>query len=204
MQLYHNGSECAAPIPNPIVWKIFLKVSDNYYIMYRNDHGRIRYAPLFIKSIKFINNRCLIKSQTFLNDAPTPEMLETVSDKLKWYRINCGLLQSEVARAMGVNRTTYARYEGNGIQAYPLDKLSKAAELFGIEVSYLFDEYHLFIYRNQGQQIKKLRKALSLTQSMLADILGVDLSTLKRWEQNQLRIPRKHYNQLIKIGDVKF
>lgn len=66
---------------------------------------------------------------------------------------------------MGVDRTTYARYEENVLEAYPLDKLANAAELFHIEITALLDNYNLFLYHGQGQQIKRLRKSLQLTQS---------------------------------------
>ncbi len=56
---------------------------------------------------------------------PNPNRLESVSDKLKWYRIQNGLLQRDVAKVMEVDRTTYSRYEENVLEAYPLDKLQK-------------------------------------------------------------------------------
>ena len=82
---------------------------------------------------------------------PNPNRLESVSDKLKWYRIQNGLLQRDVAKVMEVDRTTYSRYEENVLEAYPLDKLAKAAELFGIDVTALLDDYNLFLYHGQGQ-----------------------------------------------------
>lgn len=121
----------------------------------------------------------------------------TVSDKLKWYRYQNGLLQNEVAKVMGVDRTTYSRYEENVLEAYPLDKLAKAAELFQIDATALLDDYNLFLYHGQGQQIKRLRKSLKLTQSQFAKYIGTSLSTLKTWEQNKARIQKRWYYQII-------
>lgn len=124
----------------------------------------------------------MTKAQKFLFENPNPEKLVTVSDKLKWYRINNGLLQRDMAIAMEVDRTTYSRYEENILKAYPLNKLSKAAKLFKIDVTKLLDDYNLFLYRGQGEQIKRLRESLKLTQSEFAKYIGVPLGTLKKWE----------------------
>ena len=201
-QLYLNGSDNVTGSKSRAfsnVWKIHSKVSDNFYLMYQNNHGNIKYAPLFVQTLRFINNRHLTKSQIFLNENPAPERLETVSDKLKWYRINSGLLQRDVARAIGVDRTTYSRYEENILESYPLDKLSKAAELFKIDVSLLLDDYNTFIYNGQGKQIKGLRMSMKLTQSQFAKYIKTPLGTLKKWEQNKVSIQKKTFEKLSEL-----
>jgi len=157
------------------------------------------YAPLYIHSFLFLNYRHLTKAQAYLHENPTPEALVTVSDKLRWHRFHNGLLQSEVARAIGVDRTTYSRYEENVLEVYPLDKLLKAAELFRIDVTSLLDDYNLFLYNGQGEQIKRLRKAMKLTQSELAKCLDTPLGTLKKWEQNRVSIQKKSFKKLSEL-----
>lgn len=157
---------------------------------------------MYIHTFRFLTNRHLTKAQIFLYENPNPEKLVTVSDKLKWYRINCGYLQRDVAVALEVDRTTYSRYEENVLEAYPLDKLAKAAELFHIDITSLLDDYNLFLYRNQGQQIKRLRKSLKLTQSQFAKYINTPLGTLKKWEQNRVNIQKKTYKKLSKLSTV--
>lgn len=158
------------------------------------------YAPLYIHSFRFFNNRHLSNAQIFLFDNPNPEKLTTVSDKLKWYRYQNGLLQSEVAKIMNIDRTTYSRYEENILEAYPLDKLSKAAEHFNIDITNLLDEYNLFLYQGQGEQIKRLRKSMKLTQSQFAKYINTSLGTLKKWEQNRVSIQKKTYKKLSELS----
>lgn len=167
--------------------------------MYQNKNGRIKYSPLFIQTLRFINNRHLTKSQIYLKNNPAPDNLETVSDKLKWYRVNAGFLQRDVAKIMEVDRTTYSRYEDNILEAYPLEKLSKAAELFKIDVSLLLDDYNAFLYNGQGEKIKGLRKAMKLTQSQFAQNIETPLGTLKKWEQNNAIIPKKAFQKLLQL-----
>lgn len=181
------------------IWKVHKKINENFYILYRFKNDRVIYAPLYIHSFLFLNYKHLTKAQEYLHENPNPEALVTVSDKLKWHRFHNSLLQSEVARAMGVDRTTYSRYEENVLEAYPLDKLSKAAELFGIDIITLLDEYNLFLYQGQGEQIKRLRKAMKLTQSELAKYLDTPLGTLKKWEQNRVSIQKKSFKKLSEL-----
>ena len=66
-----------------------------------------------------MTNRHLRNAQVFLCENPDPQSLDTVSDKLKWYRYQNGLQQSNMAKIMEVDRTTYSRYEENVLKAYP-------------------------------------------------------------------------------------
>lgn len=177
-------------------WRVYQKISECCYMLYRVESGKAAYKTLYIHTFRFLVKRYLTQTQQFLHENPDPYALTTVSDKLKWYRFQNGLLQRDVAKAMGVDRTTYARYEEAVLDAYPLDKLAKAAECFHVDVTALLDAYNLFLYHGQGQQIKRLRKAMKLTQSGLAELLGVSLGTVKRWEQEQIKLSKLTYLSL--------
>lgn len=73
------------------------------------------------------------------------------------------------------------------------------AELFKIDVTALLDEYNLFLYHGQGKQKKKLRKSLKLTQSEFAKNIGIPLGTLKKWEQNRIKINKTSYLKIINM-----
>lgn len=42
----------------------------------------------------------------------------------------------------------------------------------------------------EGKELKKIRKELNLTQTELADILGVKMNTVYRWESGILDVPK--------------
>lgn len=182
----------------PGLWKIYYQVNENFYIMYRFKNNKLIYAPLYIHSFKLVNRS--EQEKAFLCNTPELGELKSVSDKLKWYRCKNGISQSEVADVIGVDRTTYSRYERNILNAYPIDKLSMIAELFKIDVTALLDEYNLFLYHGQGKQIKKLRKSLELTQSEFAKNIGIPLGTLKKWEQNRIKINKTSYLKIINMN----
>lgn len=137
-------------------------------------------------------------AQDFLCVNPDPQALDTVSDKLKWYRYQNGLQQSNMAKIMEVDRTTYSRYEENVLEAYPLDKLKKVAVYFGIDITKLLDEYNLFLYRGQGEQIKGLRKSLGLTQAEFARQFGVSIQKVRNWEEEKVRVNRGTFEKIMK------
>ena len=201
-QHYHNGStESARGNPQAFsdVWRIHSNPLKNFYVMYRSDRNGISFAPLYIHIFCFKIPHHLTRAQTFIHDNPEPDKLDTVSDKLKYYRFQHGLLQKDVADFIGVDRSTYLRYEENILDSYPLDKLSKAAELFKVDVTELLDEYNLFIFNGQGRQIKELRKSMKLTQSEFAKVINSNSGNVKSWEQDKVRIQRNTFDKLLLV-----
>ena len=89
---------------------------------------------------------------------------------------------------LDIDRGTYSRYETDENDYYPIEHMDKLAVIYDIPVAELLDNYNLFLYHNQGKQIRAMRLALGLSQSAYAKILGVPLGTLKNWEQNRVRI----------------
>lgn len=57
-------------------------------------------------------------------------------DKLKLLRTEKGLRQIDVANSIGVDRTTYAKYE-SGASEPNFDMLQKLTKLFGVSTDYL-------------------------------------------------------------------
>ena len=154
-------------------WHPFIRLANHMHIMSCHSLGGIKYAPLYIHRFQLLQPRNLLEAERFNIKYADPSEMATVSDKLRYYRHKKGLQQKEVARKTGIHRATYCAYEQEDRKIpYPLDKLSKIAELFGVEIIALLDEYNLFLYNGQGRHIRDLRQSLGLTKQEFGDLYG--------------------------------
>jgi len=144
--------------------------------------------------------RGLTEAEKFNIRYPNPKKIDNMPDKLRWYRYNKSLHQSQVAEYAGIDRTTYISYENGSVAFYPLDILSRIAELFEIDIKLLLDDYHRFLYDGQGQQVKALRKSMRLTQDEFATVMNVCDTTVRRWEKEYMRVMPDIWKQLCKMS----
>lgn len=78
-------------------------------------------------------------------------------EQLKILRKQKGLYQKDVANFLGVDRTTYVKYE-NGVSEPDNDTLVKLAELFNVSVDYLLGRETNDIYASIGAMpVKKIK-----------------------------------------------
>ena len=118
--------------------------------------------------------------------------LESVADKLQYARLTAGIHQDVLADMIGIDRITLLRYE-NGHRnedSLCVEWLIRIAIACGLDKYFCCNDYHIFLAENPGQQIKQWRKSQKLTQKKLAAMLGVNITTLKRWEYNENKPPR--------------
>lgn len=114
----------------------------------------VRYAQLFIVSFPAAQPRKRLEAETMNLIHPDPLDLRNIPDRLRWYRHQKGLMQKDIARLAGLDRSTYGGYEKIGVQdCYPLDKLTKVAAVLDIPIEVLLADYNAFLYRGQGAQI---------------------------------------------------
>jgi transcriptional regulator with XRE-family HTH domain len=105
-------------------------------------------------------------------------------------------LQKDVADKIGIDRSTYIHYESITHNLYPRDKLKKLANLFGVNIKKLLDDYNLFLYSGQGKQIKALRNRLGLTVSKFAKLYNTTHNTVRNWENNKVIIFKSSWERL--------
>lgn len=158
----------------------------------------IRFGLLLVKSFPLLAPHHLAEASKFNLEYPDPSRITATADKLRWYRYRKALLQRDVADYAGIDRGTYTHYEEAGKDYYPVDKLSKIAKLFGVEITELMDEYNLFLYHDQGKQIRARRDTLGMTIIQYAKYLGVQPGKLRRWENNQVQIFKSTWERYFK------
>lgn len=183
-------------------WRKLVQFSENHFLMCHNDNGIIRYAPLYILSFRLIAPQKLLEAQLFNQHYHSYEDIQNVPDRLRWCRHHMGLMQKEVAQRVGISRARYIEMETGAVDYYPKEIVDKLAELFGIPVADLLDEYNLFLYRGQGKMIQEYRESLGLKKKSFADLIGINPHLLGAWEADRKRMNinswEKHFKYLIK------
>ena len=167
-----------------------------YNINSQSKNGEFIFKPLYAMSLKIEEIPLSQEAIEFLNSNPNPDLLKSTGEKLRWYRYKNNLLQKDIADKIGVYRSTYIHYETNTIDLYPRDKLKKLANLFGVNIKKLLDDYNLFLYNGQGKQIKALRNAMGLTISEFARLYNTNPETVKKWEKDEVIIFKSTWKRL--------
>jgi transcriptional regulator with XRE-family HTH domain len=116
-----------------------------------------------------------------------PDKLETIGDHLLRRRLALKLLQRQVGQQLGVNKASIANWEANRTKP-SLEYMPAIVRFLGYNPA------------PQGtgwaERLVQCRTALGITQKEAAERIGVDASTLARWERNE-REPAGSYTSRV-------
>ncbi|MCL2365315.1 MAG: helix-turn-helix domain-containing protein [Defluviitaleaceae bacterium] len=188
-----HGADVENGVPYKEKWRVFDRISDFLYVMVRNVHDVVSHAPFFVHRFTFLCPHFLGDAEKYNKICADTSTLTTTPEKLRYHRYHKGLLQREVAEAVGIDRTNYSAYEADERDYYPPEVLQRLAGLFGIDVSELLDGYNAFLQDGQAAQLRAYRKSLGLMQSEFAAQYGYNLHQIKAWEQGRIRMLKKHW-----------
>ena len=167
-----------------------------YFEPFINDIGKLKYIAVI--SFKLPERYFTKEQKIFMTENHAPDKLTEPHEKVKWYRLDHSLKQTDISGCIGTSKDTYMRYEqGKDITLSPT-QYDKLASLFNVPVDCLLDEYNKFLYLGQGAQIKEFRKSHKITQAELARRLSIQTQRLKRWEQGKNRMSKKWWEKLFK------
>ncbi|PIU56435.1 MAG: transcriptional regulator [Chloroflexi bacterium CG07_land_8_20_14_0_80_45_17] len=124
-----------------------------------------------------------------------PQQLKTLGDHLRKKRLNLKLLQREVALILGVEEATIWNWEKNRTSP-PVRYLPRIIKFLG---------YSPFENSPQtlGQRVLNYRRLYGITQKELAHRLGIDPTTLARWERDKGRPMKRQMEKLVAfLGSV--
>ena len=125
--------------------------------------------------------------------------MDTVPQKIRYYRHKHLLHQEDVAKRIDLSRKRYILFEAERHDYYPIEVLEKLARFYHIPIENLMDDYHLFLYQEPGKVIKQFRKKQHYTQQQLADMMGVWKSTVRNWEGGRSQITKKNYIKFMEL-----
>jgi transcriptional regulator with XRE-family HTH domain len=106
-----------------------------------------------------------------------PKSLKYLGDHIRKRRLDLQFLQREVAIKIGVSEATIYNWENSNTTP----SLSSTPKMIAF-LGYNPDDS---AGKTLGEQIKKARKVAGLSQRRLAKLLGVDPTTLARWERGE-------------------
>jgi DNA-binding transcriptional regulator YiaG len=118
----------------------------------------------------------LPRSHHLANHNRCPETLDTLGDHLLRRRLTLKLLQKEVARQLSVNTMSICNWETNRTKPGP-KYMPTIIRFLGYNPLPPADGW--------ADRLVRGRTALGLTQEAAAKRMGVDPSTLSRWEQGE-------------------
>lgn len=146
----------------------------------------MRYAPLFLHS--FVP--CVSHSGY--------AEIQNVPDRLRWCRNSKGLLQTEVAEKVGMSISVYKAIEGGITQRIQRGEVEKLAQLYGVPVTDLLDEFNRFLYDGQADRIRAYRESTGLGKKTFAREMGIPIRSLQAWESGAKTISVKSWERYFK------
>ena len=68
--------------------------------------------------------------------------------------------------------------------------------MYNVDITYLMDDYNLFLYKGQDEKIKQARLKCGMSRSEFADMLNVHRDLIRAWETGKKRITKKSYEKI--------
>ena len=139
---------------------------------------------MYIHSFRPIAPRKILEAQLFNQQYQNYEDIPNVPDRLRWCRRH------------------YIDFEVGYVDYYPKEIVDKLAELYGVPVDDLLDDYNRFLYKGQGKMIREYRESLGLKKKPFARLMGISPNLLRAWEDHQKRMNINSWNKYFK-GKIK-
>lgn len=117
--------------------------------------------------------------------------------RLKELRSFHGIKQRDIAELLGIDRTTYGKYE-TGASEPDFNTIERIADFYNVTVDYLFGRSN-GVNNVFSIRLKMLRKEHDITQEELANSIGVSRSAVSMWE---IAASQPDNDLLLKISQV--
>lgn len=137
-------------------------------------------------------------------DFESSDNCDTAGKILRYYRVHKGYSTRELAEKVGVVPATITLYEND---KNPIKYKTSAllAETLEIDRKLLLDDYGKFIDYPYNLLLCEIRENLSLSQSQIAERIGVSQTAYSAWERAEKTPRRQEYQKiapLIKTANI--
>ncbi|MDO4747992.1 MAG: helix-turn-helix transcriptional regulator [Eubacteriales bacterium] len=101
---------------------------------------------------------------------------DTIAERLRTYRVNCGLTQSQVANAIGMERTGYGGYETGRAQP-SLETIVKLAQIFRVDPKDILPSELSLSFRDSKNDAPSSKPIYTLTKDEQSLLISYRLLT---------------------------
>lgn len=121
----------------------------------------------------------------------------SLGEQIKYYRMLLDIRQIDLAFKLGVEVSTLKNIENREPKAVNLKLIKQILDELNIQDKVkINDDYISFLLDNPSVKIKEIRNSLGMNRQKFADLLGVYISSIKKWENGKTQISRKKYEKL--------
>lgn len=121
----------------------------------------------------------------------------SLSEQIKYYRSIDDIKQTDLGVKLNFHRSTLNHLENKDMKLVNVELIKGIIEELNIQDKInINDEYISFLLDNPCDKIIEARQKLKLSRKDFANLLGVDISSVRRWELGNHHISRKKYERL--------
>lgn len=152
----------------------------------------------------FYNLRKELDTEIKIHTKPNwkiPQINENSSlgEQIKYYRRLAKIKQSDLCNKLNCDRGVLDVLENREMKLVNINFIKKVLRELNIEDKIsINDEYIAFLLDNPSKKIIELRKSFNLTRNAFAELIGVSMTSVKRWENGNGHISREMYKKLKK------
>lgn len=124
---------------------------------------------------------------------------ESIAARIRYHMKKVKISQPELAAKIRCSRDTVYCYVNGKTREENMNigLLKKMAQYFGLDEYYFFNEYLIFIDATDiPVALKNLRKKRGMSQKKFADKMNIPLSSYKKYETDEVRLPGRYWNGL--------
>lgn len=121
----------------------------------------------------------------------------SLGEQIKYYRSIDDIKQTDLGVKLNFHRSTLNHLENKDMKLVNVELIKGIIEELNIQDKInINDEYISFLLDNPCDKIIEARQKLKLSRKDFANLLGVDISSVRRWELGNHHISRKKYERL--------
>ena len=121
----------------------------------------------------------------------------TLGEQIKYYRRLNDVKQTDLGIKLNFERSTLIHLENREMKLVNANLIKGIIKELGIEDKIkINDDYINFLLNNPCEKIRRARKKRKLTIKEFSKLVGVNETSVRRWEHGHYNISRKKYEKL--------